>query len=46
MRFVCIVELVMLTDIACMSNVSPAIVRRSGKVPDICLTSTKLRIYR
>jgi len=36
----------MLADIACMANVSPAILRRSGKVLDICLILTKLEIYR
>ena len=46
MRFFCIVELFMSTDIVSMANVSPAIVRRSGKAPDICLISTKLGIYR
>jgi hypothetical protein len=35
MRFVRIVELFMLTDIASMVNVSPAIWRRSGEVLDI-----------
>jgi len=46
MRFVCIVGLFMLTDIASMATVSLAIVRGSGKVPDICLISTKLGMYR